>query len=485
MNRVKTLFLISMLTFSFIPLSNSFADQCAYISQEQASKAMQYLQGGTTIYEFCQPCGDTSPSQLVVHDSQVKSTGTRMFNSSNEYVEIAVNNQNIDLAYTYVPDGKGKYINLAFLSGCPTTGVSKYLPQASAPELNQSESNQNESTQSNSIDKIQISVKANQELFPVIAKFLAERKLKLSQPGIITWTIRNQSNRSVNVTVSSEIPQWTEPVIDTVQIGPYETKIVGQNPFGNNLLNNISLMPATIILKAQADGKVLYDETQNINIRPVDDMVWGLNKPWDTTPLIAAWVTPKDPLIEQILSIAKGGIWNRIIFDGYMENNPSHVIEQVRAIFNAVRNLDVSYVNSTINFGQVSYNTQRVRIPKESISERSANCIDGTVLFASLFENIGLEPLIVLVNDPPIGHAFIGVRLSPGSNQNVLFIETTDVGRPIEESISTLETTYNAAVKDATDEYSKYYNDAHTKPSASVQIIDIKQARQMGIYPLW
>lgn len=471
------LLMFNMLMLSFFPSSNSFADQCAIITPDQATQALKYLKEGTTICEFCKPCGDTAPMQLVVQDAQVKEP--EYSNNSGDNVEIAINNQSIDLAYTYVPNAKGKYINLAFLSGCPTSGVSKYLPQASTPELNQSESNQNESTQSNSIDKIQISVKANQELFPVIAKFLAERKLKLSQPGIITWTIRNQSNRSVNVTVSSEIPQWTEPVIDTVQIGPYEAKIVGQNPFGNNLLTNISLMPATIILKTQADGKVLYDETQNINIRPVDDMVWGLNKPWDTTPLIAAWVTPKDPLIEQILSIAKGGIWNRITFDGYMENNPSHVIEQVRAIFNAVRNLNVSYVNSTINFGQVGQ-TQRVRFPKESISERSANCIDGAVLFASLFENIGLQPIIVMIPE----HAFVGVRLAPDSNQNVQFIETTWVGRPIEESIRDLQTTFDAANREGDYEYNQAYSEAQTNPS-SLRIIDIRQARQMGIYPLW
>ena len=109
---------------------------------------------------------------------------------------------------------------------------------------------------------------------------------------------------------------------------------------------------------------------------------------------------------------------------------------------------------------------------RESILQKSANCIDGAVLFSSLFENIGLEPLIVLIP----GHAFVGVRLAPNSRET-LFIETTLVGR----RVISLESTFNAAVREGN---AKFNNLITTDPS-SVHIIDIKKERENGIYPLW
>jgi hypothetical protein len=148
---------------------------------------------------------------------------------------------------------------------------------------------------------------------------------------------------------------------------------------------------------------------------------------------------------------------------------------EIKSIFNAVRNAKVSYVNSTLSFGKVGF-AQRVRLPRESISKKSANCIDGAVLFASLFENIGLEPVIVLIP----GHAFVEVRLASNSDQT-LFIETTFVGRNIINSIVSLTSTFDAATKKGNEEY----NQAIQKNSSEVHIVDIKKARDLGIYPLW
>lgn len=55
------------------------------------------------------------------------------FAKYNDY-NILINQKEIDLAYVYVPDAKGNYINLAILAGCPAIDVSKYLSEtAPAP----------------------------------------------------------------------------------------------------------------------------------------------------------------------------------------------------------------------------------------------------------------------------------------------------------------------------------------------------------------
>src|SRR4029077_11411867 len=64
--------------------------------------------------------------------------------------------------------------------------------------------------------------------------------------------------------------------------------------------------------------------------------------------------------------------------------------------------------------------TQRTRLPRESLRHKSANCIDGTVLMASLLEAASLHPAIVLVP----GHAFVGWETWEGSDEWD-YLETT------------------------------------------------------------
>lgn len=323
-----------------------------------------------------------------------------------------------------------------------------------------------------------ISADVQQEIFPVIAKFISEGNKNSSIAGLVRWNIKNENKDTIIISVFSEISEWTEPAITIVKVAPNETKEVIQTPFGKKLLGNRSIIPTTILLRAKLGDKNVFEETRNIRIRAADDMIWSLKYPYDTESLIAAWVTPKDYLVEGILSRAKVRVYNRSL-SGYINN--ADVTQQVKAIFNAVRTAGISYVNSPISFGKVGF-AQRVRLPNESITEQAANCIDGTVLFASLFENIGLEPLIVLVP----GHAFVGVRLAPNSRET-LFIETTLVGRsPMEsvrESINALsiKTTFETAVNKGNEEFN-YYLRSNSK---ALRIIDVKKAREQGIYPLF
>ena len=303
-----------------------------------------------------------------------------------------------------------------------------------------------------------ISVDNFSEIFPVFANLFNE--MLKPDIGLIRWKLDNRGNELIIVSLASEIPEWTPPKITTVSMNPNQSEMVMQTPFGTKLLRNYALVPSTLLLRAKIGERVIFEETRNIAIRAADDMVWGLKAPYDTIPLIAAWVTPKDPSVERVLSIAKNNIMDRSL-SGYQKQ----VMPQVRAIYNAVKNgVRVSYVNSPVTFGQL-HQAQRVRLPRETISQKAANCIDGAVLFASLFENIGLEPLIIFTQT----HAFVGVREASGSN-NVIFIETTRVGK-------TEFFNFENAIKVGSERYKREQN--------NVKIIDIKKCREKGIYPMW
>src|SRR5205814_2059234 len=152
-------------------------------------------------------------------------------------------------------------------------------------------------------------------------------------------------------------------------------------------------------------------------------------------PFIASWITPHDSRIEQILSRAKELVPGRRL-PGYEEWKSSAEQEkftliQARAIYTVLQQQGVSYVKSSLTFGNHQAISQRIRIPHESIGQSSANCIDGAVLYASAFENLGMEPLIVLVP----GHAYVGVKVAEKSDK-YLYIDTAMTGRvPFEQAV--------------------------------------------------
>jgi hypothetical protein len=136
--------------------------------------------------------------------------------------------------------------------------------------------------------------------------------------------------------------------------------------------------------------------------------------------------------------------------------------EQARAIYRALQQHGMSYVKSSTTFGQHLDVSERVRFPRESLNRVSANCIDGVVMYASLFENLGMDPVVVLVP----GHAYVGVREAQKSD-NYLYIETSITGRA----------TFENAVLSASRGIGKH------RPEKIIRI-PIAKARLDGIYPM-
>jgi len=193
-------------------------------------------------------------------------------------------------------------------------------------------------------------------------------------------------------------------------------------------------------------------------------MYWGTQ--FRYAPFIASWVTPHDANVEVLLSRAKEWMPGRRL-PGYepwkstvLQEKSTYV--QAKAIYKALQKAGVSYVKSSITFGGNPNISQRVRMPRESLSQSSANCIDGAVMYASLFENLGMDPVVVLVP----GHAYVGVRVARGS-QRYLFVDTSLTGR----------STFEAAVAAADKGLAKFGPSQITR-------IPIDSARDAGIYPM-
>ena len=120
-------------------------------------------------------------------------------------------------------------------------------------------------------------------------------------------------------------------------------------------------------------------------------------------------MTPHDPAVLQLVSSARnyvprGRLAGYELPGGSAPAVAAQVEDEARGVFAAMKHLGLSYVDSISTYGNFASNAERVRLPRETLSMNGANCIDMSVAFASAMENLGMEPVIVLVP----GHAFTG-----------------------------------------------------------------------------
>jgi hypothetical protein len=284
---------------------------------------------------------------------------------------------------------------------------------------------------------------------------------------VATLSMVNTSSQPIVEMVSAEIPDWSRQSVETVSLAPNEARTVRLNPeLLPQAYQNGEIRRATLEVRASIVGTAFgYNETRPVYLHSASDLFWG-NK-FVNVQFIARWVTPHDSTVLQLVSSARNYV-RRGRLAGYLLPGSSvpgvaaQVADEARGVFEAMKHLGISYVASISTYGQFTSHAERVRLPRETLSLKSANCLDLSVAFASAMENLGLEPVIVLVP----GHAFTGVRLTPGSSE-ILYLDLTVMP----------DGTFDAAAQRA-------HNWLQKTPKAQVNLIDIATARSRQIYPM-
>ncbi len=313
---------------------------------------------------------------------------------------------------------------------------------------------------------ITVSAGIDGEIYPAIANFSSSLRPSERQMPTVTVKVSNPSSEPMKERIAVSVPGWSDQEMQTAEVAPGATRTYAFAPtFLQRLYSVREITPATAAVTAtDAAGHTVFSTTVPVRLRATDDMYWGSR--FKYAQFIAAWVTPHDPMVEQVLSRAKEFMPGRRL-PGYEEwkntaGQTNSTYLQAKAIYQALQQMGVSYVKSSLTFGNNTDISERVRVPRETLRRSSANCIDGAVLYAAAFENLGMQPAIILVP----GHAYVGVRESEHS-QDYLYIETSLTGR----------STFENSVLSASRGVGKV-------PADKVLRIGIEQARAQGIYPM-
>jgi hypothetical protein len=298
--------------------------------------------------------------------------------------------------------------------------------------------------------------------------------------------------RLARVYVAASIEGFSDTAVSSVAVPEGETREVSLLPI-LQLAPRMTLSeirPATLHISVRQmgcqDELLLHDQTYPIRLHAFDTALLAIRtaegRIVDLTEHLCAFVTPHAPEIEDLLRKAAEYHPRRQIVGyqgaGTIQEARHAVREQVRAIYNALKHeAGLVYINSPLNFGkQEGQITQRVRLPVTSLEEHKsrANCIDGTVLYASLLELASLQPLLVI--GP--GHAFIAWRTWQDLD-DYEFLETTMTGTG----------DFDAALETGR----RQYEDAKAKgffqrelfdASGFARLIDVAACRAKQIYPL-
>lgn len=166
-----------------------------------------------------------------------------------------------------------------------------------------------------------------------------------------------------------------------------------------------------------------------INLRSINDCLLSYNGK-EFHYLFATYVNEDHPEIDRIL---KDMLNTKMIdaISGY-QGGPAFADMQVAALWRVLHEKGFQYSSITDNSGNSEDEgvfSQTVRTFDKSLETSQANCVDGTVLFASILKRIGMRP--ILVTAP--GHCFLGYY-TDDTTTDIRFLETTMISS--EEFIS-------------------------------------------------
>lgn len=243
--------------------------------------------------------------------------------------------------------------------------------------------------------------------------------------------------------------------------------------------------PVSMTFKVTRNGEELDEVTQTWQLHQMNDCIFALKLPQprrdgvvvskfhDARVMFAAYVNENHPLVDEILKDAKAtGLCNAFL--GYQAGE-AEVGQQINAVWTALQNRGITYSSITDTTTAKDLWVQHVRFFDQSIGSTQANCVDGSVLMASVLKKIGLKTSLVLVP----GHCYLAVYTQdPAKGGKLLGIETTMLGNK-----ATIQQAAESATNSAPTSLSRNSRKFQVKDSGYM-LVDIELARKVGIMPL-
>ncbi|WP_290746051.1 hypothetical protein [Fibrobacter sp. UBA4309] len=302
-------------------------------------------------------------------------------------------------------------------------------------------------------------------------------------PMPLSVKVRNTCDKN-----NSNVPcRWKKVMLKTWITGFTDTATVTgiANPDTSVILapsykfNNAALLAVTSPIATQFQVRVyalendreilFYSASQPTTVHPMQvnggELVGLKNRElWKTV-----WVTPAMDSIDNILNDLKqklpGGtvkVYQQYSADTSIAQSSRRV---GKAVFEILQARGIAYVQNN----GVGSPSQKVNYPIEVLRSRDGLCIETTHLFASIFEALGMQPIIIEIP----GHAFVGWRQDLNSNI-IDFLETTMIANK------------NATFSEALNKGNRTFDAEKAAGNFDTGVssfVDVEQTRIYGVRP--
>src|SRR5437762_4219818 len=271
-------------------------------------------------------------------------------------------------------------------------------------------------------------------------------------------------------------------------------------------------VPMNVTFEVEIDGESTGEKYETLQVRSINDCPFAVANSEETLDdenfiagnaalgwMFAAYVNENHPLLDKILQEA---LETKIV-SAFKVTTHEHeeTLRQVFALWSSLQKRGLQYSSATTTpGGSETVQSQFVRFIDQSLGNTQANCVDGSVLFASLLRKISIEPFLVTIP----GHMYVGFYLGAGKSQ-FIGLETTVLGLPdvadekkpgdpaaftalrdkLEASVRTRRDwkTFAKAVQVGTEDLTRN-KEKLDAADANYQWIDLAEARTEGIMPI-
>lgn len=236
----------------------------------------------------------------------------------------------------------------------------------------------------------------------------------------------------------------------------------------------------------QRGGAPAQVRSVEVRLHPLDDALYFVRDGRDRVDLgwaFAGYVDPRSRVVDEVIAIANSLDSG---FDAPLRSD-ADARRKVGAVWAALEQHGVRYADGdpSLSRGPLMY-SQRVRLLDQVWRDRRANCLDGSVLIASVLERLGIGSVIALVP----GHAFVGFRLA--DRRRVVYLETTLLGAALPTAKADTGTRraqasarrYAAAQAAGRARWRATGAKLDGRHGPDYALIDIATARALGVIPI-
>lgn len=309
--------------------------------------------------------------------------------------------------------------------------------------------------------------------------------------GLVGFLVRDMPD-NCKLTCTIKIPGLLDTNYDeTYKSGGKIVWALKPLPWNYEALRNVK-QPYTVtaIFRLSVNGKSLGQRQVSVAVRSVNEALIGYEfrsqgQPWrfkDTMFSLAAFVNEDHPWIDLLL---KEALDRKLVssFTGYQTGQREEYLRQIFAIWRILQARGFRYSSITkSSVANERVRSQYVRLFEDSIKTAQSNCVDGSVLMASILRKIGFRTYLVLIP----GHCFLGIDIGD-RNQNIIGLETTMLGSGDTTSLEGSYQAFLAAVKVGTDAFEQNADKLGNAYSPygvkdpSYQYVDIAEARKRHV----